>query len=166
MLCILFSFSRNSMRWLIHGLYHAVVWVMQETSTSRPFNTMKSLCHFEPLKISNYLFCLVGVVGVEGWSRAGMIHFVLYFEERQMTQLNMWVMGIADWFGRNTVGHLSGKLVKPHSYFSCFLRTQCWVEGLTITMTLWHCRALQVFQSLQKPLCSLSNLDDSELYMI
>jgi len=67
-----------------------------------------NLCHFEPLEISNYLFCLAGVVGGEGWSRAGMIHFLLYFEERQVTQVNMWVMGFMDWFGRNAVSICQG----------------------------------------------------------
>lgn len=70
---------------------------------------------------------------------AELVWYTLYTALRRETSdtVNRWVMSIADCSGRDACGCLSGELVKPHAYFSCFLQTRCWVEGLTSTMTLW-----------------------------
>lgn len=52
---------------------HTVVLLYNETSLS-----------LESLEISNYLLCLGGVTWGEGWSSVGVIHFALWFEERQV----------------------------------------------------------------------------------
>lgn len=72
------------------------------------------------LEISNDLLCFGGVTW-EGWSRVGIIHLALWFEERQV--------GTGYWglIWREAGRSLLGELVDLHAYFLCLLQMQCWV---------------------------------------
>lgn len=64
--------------------------------------------------------------------------------------MKMWgTGGIEGWSGREACGYLLGELVKLHACFLCFAM-HCWEEDLG-RQPFWFCRALKLFQNLQKP---------------
>lgn len=148
---------------LTHRLSHVVGWVMkknkpkQTTSTLWSLGTIQSLCHLNHWKFKTICCVWRGIVGGKGW---GTIAMILWFEERQVAQVNMWVLCIGNWFGRETCVDFSGQLGKLHTYFlglgakAALERRPGHSHDL---MALPNCKALP---SSSKTLCSLSHLEE------
>ena len=73
--------------------------------------------------------------------------------------------GSQGWSGREACGYLLGELVKLHACFLCFANAVLG-RGPGCCQPVWFCRALKLFQNLQKPRCSLSSLEEFELCVI